>query len=136
MRTYDELIRFPTFEERVKYCQTGNFVGHDTLGYDRYLSQIFYSSKEWKDIRRFVIARDDGCDLACLDRPVDTRVVIHHLNPLSAEDFKKRTKYLLDPKYLITTCHETHEAIHYSSASILVPSILVERKPNDTIPWR
>lgn len=136
MRTYNELIRLPTFEERFQYCRTGGMVGRDTLGFDRYLSQIFYATKEWKDIRRFVIARDLCCDLAIRDRELNVGVVIHHLNPLTEKDFKERTEFLLDPKYMITTCGQTHLAIHYGDGSKLPQTTIVARAPNDTCPWR
>lgn len=135
IRTYSELITFPTFEERYKYLRLGGKVGEETFGFDRYLNQVFYSSKEWKQVRDHVIVRDYGCDLGVPDRQIFGRILIHHMNPISAEDILKRSEYLLDPEYLITTVKNTHDAIHYGDDSLLI-TIPVERSKNDTCPWR
>lgn len=135
IRTYSELITFPTFEERYKYLRLGGKVGEETFGFDRYLNQVFYSSKEWKQVRDHVIVRDYGCDLGIKDRQIFGRILIHHMNPISAEDILKRSEYLLDPEYLITTVKNTHDAIHYGDESLLI-TMPVERSKNDTCPWR
>lgn len=135
IRTYSELITFPTFEERYKYLRLGGKVGEETFGFDRYLNQVFYSSKEWKQVRDHVIVRDYGCDLGVPDRQIFGRILIHHMNPISAEDILKRSEYLLDPEYLITTVKNTHDAIHYGDDSLLI-TMPVERSKNDTCPWR
>ena len=135
IRTYSELITFPTFEERYKYLRLGGKVGEETFGFDRYLNQVFYSSKEWKQVRDHVIVRDYGCDLGIEDRQIFGRILIHHMNPISAEDILKRSEYLLDPEYLITTVKNTHDAIHYGDDSLLI-TMPVERSKNDTCPWR
>lgn len=135
IRTYSELITFPTFEERYKYLRLGGKVGEETFGFDRYLNQVFYSSKEWKQVRDHVIVRDYGCDLGIEDRQIFGRILIHHMNPISAEDILKRSEYLLDPEYLITTVKNTHDAIHYGDDSLLITAP-VERSKNDTCPWR
>lgn len=135
IRTYSELITFPTFEERYKYLRLGGKVGEETFGFDRYLNQVFYSSKEWKQVRDHVIVRDYGCDLGVSDRQIFGRILIHHMNPISAEDILKRSDYLLDPEYLITTVKNTHDAIHYGDDSLLI-TMPVERSKNDTCPWR
>lgn len=137
IRTYSELIQLPTFEERYRYLRLGGKVGEDTFGFDRYLNQIFYKSEEWLDVRDYVIARDLGCDLAMPDRdiPDGVRVLIHHMNPIYKDDILRRSKFLLDPEYLITTVKCTHDAIHYGDESILFTG-LVERSKNDTCPWK
>ena len=135
IRTYSELIRLPTFEERYKYLQLKGSVGIDTFGFDRYLNQKFYKSKEWKRIRDYVIIRDNGCDLGIADRTIDRRVIIHHMNPIDLKDIQDVSDFLLNPEYLITTTHSTHNAIHYGDEQLLVKESVI-RKPNDTCPWR
>jgi hypothetical protein len=110
-------------------------VGQDTFGFDRYLNQIFYNSDEWKDIRDFVIVRDHGCDLGILDREIQGRILVHHMNPISKEDILKRSKFLLDPEFLISTIKNTHDAIHYGDESLLITAPIIRTK-NDTCPWR
>ena len=136
IRTYSELIKLPTFEERYRYLRIGGKVGEDTFGFDRYLNQILYKSEEWLAVRDYVIVRDNGCDLAMPDREIRGIILVHHMNPISKEDILRRTKYLLDPEYLISTMLNTHNAIHYGDESKLLLSTPVERTPYDTCPWR
>lgn len=137
IRTYSELVTIPTFEERYRYLRLGGRVGEETFGFDRYLNQMFYQSKEWQDIRDHVIARDMGCDLAMVGRevPEGVKILVHHMNPVLVRDIVSRSKYLLDPEYLISTIKRTHDAIHYGDESFLLTEF-VERKENDTCPWR
>lgn len=135
IRTYSELITLPTFEERYRYLKLGGRVGEETFGFDRYINQIFYQSDEWKSIRDFVIVRDGGCDLGMPDREIHTRILVHHMNPIRQEDILRRSKFLLDPEYLICTIKNTHDAIHYGDESLLILAP-TERKKNDTCPWR
>lgn len=135
IRTYSELITLPTFEERFKYLELGGKVGEETFGFDRYLNQVFYNSDEWKDIRDFVIVRDNGCDLGIPDREIQGRILVHHMNPISKEDILKRSKFLLDPEFLICTIKNTHDAIHYGDESLLITAPIIRTK-NDTCPWR
>lgn len=135
IRTYSELITLPTFMERYKYLRIGGTVGADTFGFDRYLNQAFYKSEEWKSIRRHVIIRDCGCDLGIEGREIHERILIHHINPISEEDILDRSDYLLNPEYLISTSHRTHNAIHYGDDSILI-DVPLERRKNDTCPWK
>lgn len=138
IRTYSEIILLPTFEERFEYLRIGGRVGSDTFGFDRYLNQIFYRTPEWLEARDYVINRDCGCDLAMPDReiPEGMRITVHHMNPLSVDDIVRRSKYLLDPEYLISTIDSTHKAIHYGDQSLLMAFKPIERKPYDTCPWR
>lgn len=138
IKTYSELITLPTFMERYRYLKLGGKVGEETFGFDRYLNQIFYTSKEWKSIRNFVITRDLGCDLGLADReiPEGVKILVHHMNPISQDDILARSKYLLDPEYLITTIKNTHDAIHYGDESLLIPDEPVIRSRNDTCPWK
>lgn len=136
IRTYSELITLPTFEERYNYLRLGGRVGEDTFGFDRYLNQAFYQNdKEWKSVRDYVIVRDNGCDLGIEGREIYGRILVHHMNPITKEDLLYRTKYLLDPEYLISTIKNTHDAIHYGDENLLY-KLPVERSKNDTCPWR
>lgn len=135
IRTYSELIRYNTFRERYLYLKLSGKVGEDTFGFDRYLNQQFYKSKEWKSVRDFVIIRDGGCDLGIADRPIPSRIIIHHLNPITKDDILNQTDYLLNPEFMICTIKRTHDAIHYGDESLLYEG-LVERSKNDTCPWR
>ena len=135
MKTYSELIKLRTFEERFEYLKLNGSVGLETFGFDRYMNQQFYRSKEWKDIRNQIIIRDEGCDLGILDRPIGGRIMIHHMNPITQFDIREATGYLLDPEYLIATSKITHDAIHYGDASLLIREPITRIK-NDTIPWR
>ena len=135
IRTYSELITLPTFEERFRYLQLGGKVGEDTFGHDRYLNQMFYTSDEWRQIRRDVIVRDNGCDLGIQDREIHGLIIIHHMNPITIEDIINRSEFLLNPEYLISTVKNTHDAIHFSDERILITDP-IERRPNDTCPWK
>lgn len=135
IKTYSELITIPTFEERYRYLRIGGRVGEETFGFDRYLNQIFYQSDEWKSIRDYVIIRDGGCDLGIPDREIHGRILVHHMNPIRQEDILRRSKFLLDPEYLICTIKNTHDAIHYGDESLLILAP-IERTKNDTCPWR
>ena len=135
IKTYSELILLPTFEERFEYLRLNGAVGKDTFGYDRYLNQAFYTSYEWKKIRDQIIIRDNGCDLGIPGREIGRRIYIHHINPLRKDDVVSHSEYLRNPEVLICTSFETHNAIHYGDINLL-PRDPVERKPNDTCPWR
>lgn len=135
IRTYSELITLSTFEERYRYLQLKSSIGEETFGFDRYINQNFYRSQEWKRVRDFVIIRDNGCDLGMEDREIYGRIYIHHMNPLLPKDFHYATDFLLNPEYLICTTHNTHNAIHYGDEDLLMKDP-IERKPNDTCPWK
>ena len=135
IKTYSELITFPTFEERYRYLRLQGRVGEETFGFDRYLNQIFYKSKEWRSIRDYVIARDNGCDLGVEGYEIHGQILIHHMNPITKEDILQRNDILLNPEYLITTIKNTHDAIHYGDENLLITAP-IERRKNDTCPWR
>ena len=135
MHDYHELMSLKTFDERFKFLQLHGQVGFDTFGFDRYMNQDFYRSAEWKRVRAFVITRDNGCDLACPDRPIYGRIYIHHIVPITQEDIIYSTDKLLDPNNLICVSQETHNAIHYGDLSSISRNEIVERKPGDTSPW-
>ena len=135
IKTYSELITIPTFEGRYEYLKLGGQVGVETFGFDRYLNQAFYKSDEWLSVRDYVIARDNGSDLGVEGYEIYGRILIHHMNPITKEDILQRSKFLLDPEYLITTVKRTHDAIHYGNDSIIFEAP-IERRKNDTCPWR
>lgn len=135
IRTYSELIKRPTYLERYRYLRLGGRVGQETFGFDRWLNQQFYKEDEWLETRDWVIIRDCGCDLAMPDRKIETRILVHHMNPITKDDILRRTKFLLDPEYLICTIKGTHDAIHYGDESKLILEP-VTRRPYDTCPWK
>lgn len=135
IRTYRELRSLKTFEERYNYLKLAGTIGVVTFGYDRYLNQILYTSKEWKKARDIVIIRDEGCDLGMEDYEIQNGIWIHHMNPLTPEDIESGSPDILDPEFLISTSRRTHDAIHYGDISLL-PKQHVDRRKNDTCPWR
>lgn len=136
-RTYTELSRLSSFEERFRYLKLHGKVGVDTFGFDRIFNQMFYHSGEWKKIKDRIIARDLGRDLGVEGYEIEYEpILIHHMNPITIDDIRNSTEYLLDPEYLICTTSATHRAIHYGTEDFLRQKVLVERKKNDTCPWR
>lgn len=135
IRSYSELMTLTTFKERFDYLKLGGRVGQDTFGFDRYLNQQFYSSADWKRIRDRIILRDNGCDLGVDDYRIFGRIYIHHMNPIVPKDIIDRTEFLLNPDFLISVSHDTHNAIHYGAENLL-HNMPVERTKNDTCPWR
>lgn len=133
-RSYSELRRLSTFEERYAYLRIGGNVGVETFGFDRFLNQQFYASREWKTARRDTIARDLGCDLGISDRVIYDRIYIHHMNPMRAVDLTEFNPDVLDPEFLICVTHRTHNAIHYGDDSLLL-RLPPERRPGDTNLW-
>ena len=135
MRTYSELILLPTFEERFEYLKLDSKVGEATFGFERYLNQNFYHSYEWKQIRRDVILRDNGCDLGVKGYDIFGPIIVHHMNPVTSNDIVLATKELMNPEFLISTRLETHNALHFGDISLL-NNRPIERRPGDTCPWK
>lgn len=135
IKTYSELIRLPTFEQRFDYLKLHGRIGEETFGFDRYIREKFLRSYEWKRIRDQIIIRDDGCDLALPDRGIFGEIIIHHMNPLTPDDIVHGSDFLFNPEYLICTSLLTHNAIHYGNKDSLILDP-VERTPYDTCPWR
>ena len=135
IRTYSELIALPTFEDRYRYLQLNGAVGKDTFGFDRYINQQFYRSKEWQRIRDEVIIRDNACDLGMEGYEIHGRIYVHHMNPIMVRDIQSNSDYLMNPEFLICTTHRTHNAIHYGDENLLARAP-IERTKNDTCPWR
>lgn len=134
IRTITELLQIPTFEERFRYLSLPGHVGEATFGFDRWINQEFYRSRQWKDARTHVIARDLGCDLGAEGYEIHDRIVIHHMNPMVASDIVHGDEDILDPEFLVTTSHRTHNAIHYGDEKLLARP-RAARKQGDTRLW-
>jgi len=135
IRTYSELSLFSSLEDRFRYLALRGGVAHATFGHDRWMNQKFYASRAWKDVKGYVIVRDEACDLGVPGFTIYSNLVVHHMNPITVEDIREGNEDILDPEFLITTTHKTHNAIHYGDESLL-PQGLVERTPYDHAPWR
>jgi hypothetical protein len=135
IRTYSELRRLETFEERFAYLKLEGAVGRSTFGFDRWLNQRFYQTYEWQSVRRRAILRDNGCDLGILGYEIHADLYVHHMNPIIPEDIRHGNEIIIDINNLITTSLQTHNAIHFGDESLL-PRALVVRRPHDTTPWR
>lgn len=133
-RSYTELKKLKTFEDRYRYLRLKAVIGEATFGYDRYLNQIVYTSGRWKRTRDKIIIRDDGCDLGMDDYPIGGRIYVHHMFPITIDDIELERDIVYDPEYLICTSFDTHNAIHYGDESLL-PRLPIERRRNDTCPW-
>lgn len=133
-RSYLELRRLDTFEERYNYLRLGGVLGSRTFGFDRWINQRFYKSHEWKRVRNHVIVRDNGCDLGIEGYEIYSGLLVHHMNPISLEDLKHGEEWIIDPNFLITTSLKTHNAIHYGDESLL-PRGPVKREAGDTTLW-
>ena len=134
IRSYSELIQFKTFLERYEYLSLRATVGCETFGFNRWINQQFYTSREWRSLRQKIIVRDNGCDLGVEGYEIHSRLIIHHVNPLTEADIVHGTRWALDPEFLISTTHDTHNAIHYGDASLL-PKPYTPRTPGDTKLW-
>ena len=134
IRSYSDLRRLDSFEERYEYLRLRSSVGQITFGFDRYINQQFYRSTQWKQIRDHVIVRDRGLDLGVDGYEIYDKIIIHHMNPMTVEDIEHGDSDILNPEYLISTTHRTHNAIHYGDRSLLVKP-LTERRFNDTKLW-
>lgn len=135
IKRYSEIIRLKSFEEKFEYLKLDGQVGKSTFGFDRYLNQQFYRSKEWKQLRNYIIVRDDGCDLGADGYEIYGKIYIHHMNPVTINDLINNADYIMDPEFLISCSFDTHNAIHYGNFD-LVNMSFVERSPNDTCLWR
>lgn len=137
-RTYTELSKLYSFEDRYNYLKLDGKVGIETFGFDRYLNQYFYRSKEWDEIRNYVISRDNGSDLGLADFPISGMVLVHHMNPVKIEDIVKHENYILDPEYLISCKLSTHNGIHYGRELNIRNNGRgpVIRQPGDTTIWK
>lgn len=135
-KSYSELILLPTLEERLDYLRLNGHIGEQTFGVDRYLNQMIYSSSQWKSFRRQIIIRDAGCDLALPDWEIHGNIYIHHINPLTVDDVLNDSPLIYDPDNAVCCSYDMHYAIHYGKKEDINRFIPVERKPNDTCPWK
>lgn len=133
-RSYSDLRHLSTFQDRFDYLNLRGQVGESTFGYQRWLNQDFYSSHQWHRIRDAVIVRDQGCDLGIPGYEINSGLYVHHMNPIAVADIIEGEAWVLDPEFLITTSHRTHNAIHYGNESLL-PPVIVARSPGDTDLW-
>mgnify|MGYP003266921401 FL=1 len=99
IRTYHDLIQIPSFLERYEYLKIGGIVGETTFGYERYLNQMLYSSRKWKDARNRVLIRDDGCDMGLADYPIGDKIYVHHMNPITPEMVEENDPVLFEPEF-------------------------------------
>lgn len=136
VKCYSKLIQLPTFDERLQYCKEYQTISDPTFGFERFLNQTFYRSREWQNVRRQVISRDLGLDLGISDVAAGDILLVHHLKPLTPEDLNESSEYLLNPEYLITVTRHTHNLIHYKSGTEDLPKVVTERTKGDTCPWR
>ena len=136
IRSYTELSQLETYEERFDYLSLGGRVGEDTFGFDRYLNQQLYKSKEWKMVRDAVIIRDQGCDLGLEGYDIFGTIYVHHMNPLKPEDIIDSTDYLFNPEYLVCMSLDTHNAIHYGTKDYVNKNSVITRTKNDHCPWK
>lgn len=109
-------------------------VGDATWGWRRYYNQLLYRSPEWQRIRREVIVRDNGCDLAVEGYELQRGLLVHHINPITLDDIINRAPCVFDLDNLVLTSHATHQAIHYMNDQNM-PAINADRKPGDTKLW-
>lgn len=134
-KTYSNLKQFESLKDRYEYLKIGGIVGDSTFGHNRYLNQEFYRSKEWLEVRDYVIIRDNGCDLGVEGFEIHSKILVHHMNPITLADIENRNPDILNPEYLISTSDRTHQAIHFGDEDLL-PKDPIIRKPNDTVPWK
>lgn len=135
IRTYSELSKLRTIEERYSYLKLGGTVGEETFGFDRWLNQMLYKDPKWKAVRDEVIIRDNGCDLGVEGYGIGGRIYVHHMNPVTVDDILYHFEDLVNPEYLISSSKRTHDAIHYGDKELL-PKDPITRTKNDTCPWR
>lgn len=135
IRTYSELSRLQTIEERYEYLKLGGVIGEETFGFDRWLNQVFYKDPRWLEARDIVIERDNGCDLGIEGFDIHTKILVHHMNPVTKEDLLYNFDKLINPEFLICTSKRTHDAIHYGSIILLPPQPVIRTK-NDMCPWK
>lgn len=135
IRRYSELIEIDDYAKRYEYLKLGGKVGTETFGFERYLNQKFYQSKEWKQVRDAIIIRDNGCDMAFSGREICSKIIIHHINPILPKDIIDKEDWILNPEFLVCVSKQTHDAIHYGDKSLLMLDPVIRTK-NDTCPWR
>jgi hypothetical protein len=134
IRSYSELIKLETFEERFDYLKLSGSIGVTTFGFDRYLNQYFYTSYKWRQVRRDVIVRDEACDLGIPERAIFGHIRVHHMNPVTIEDLELERDITINPEYLICVSLNTHNAIHFGNKKGFF-DLPIDRKKGDTRLW-
>lgn len=134
IKTYSELLTFSSYEDRLKYLMLNSKIGIETFGFDRWINQSFYKSRDWLRVKEQIIIRDNGCDMGLEGFEIYDRIIVHHMNPLDSDDIRNVSDYLLNPNYLISVSLNTHNAIHYGRTPF--NPVMIERTMNDTCPWR
>lgn len=132
-KSYSELLRYGSFQDRFDYLKLGGTLGRSTFGFDRYINQDFYKSRDWKAARDIVITRDNGCDLGIEGYEIFSDLLVHHMNPMTSDDIQHGEDWIVDPEFLITTTKVTHNDIHYGNELTRKP--LVKRSAGDTALW-
>lgn len=137
-KSFTKMIQYPTYDERLRYLYIGGGIGDVTFGFDRWMNQRLYRSKEWRELRNAIILRDDGCDLGCKDRPIFDKIIIHHIIPITYDDICNRAALVLDPDNLVCVSMDTHNYIHYGDTRDQngLKELTGERFEGDTCPWR
>ena len=136
MKTYTELLEIPDYIGRVKYLETHSNIGDETFGWSRYLNQALYTSYEWRQFRRDIIIRDEGCDLALPGYDLESNdIIIHHINPITPEQIEARDPVIFSKNNVICVSDRTHRFIHYGGIQDAIFPVL-NRTPNDTCPWK
>lgn len=133
-RNYSDMVMLDGFDERFEYLKLDGDVGRSTFGFDRHVNQTFYMSQYWKDVRDFVIVRDNGCDLGVIGYEINFNPLVHHMNPISVDDILHREEWILNPEFLILTSFRTHNDIHFGRKTSY-PKVVTERTPRDTKLW-
>lgn len=139
-RCYSDLKELKTFEERYNYLKLFGNVAEPLFGHARYLNQKFYNSRLWKEqIRNYVIVRDYGCEMGLSDYPIQGKIYVHHMNPITKDDLLNNSDNLIDPEYMISLSFDLHQSITFGEPFEKVIERYngpVIRTPFDTCPWR
>lgn len=135
IRTYSELVSFQTFMDRYNYLKLSGRVGIETFGFDRYLNQVLYRSRRWRELRPKIIIRDNACDMALDGYEIFDRIIIHHMNPISIEDIEEDNDDIFNPEFLVCVSLSTHNPIHFGN-ELKEPKPIIQRRPNDMCPWK
>lgn len=135
IKTYSELLSFKTFMDRYNYLKLSGKVGVETFGFDRYLNQMLYRSKRWKELRPKIITRDNACDMALEGYDIYDRIIIHHMNPISIKDIEEDNDDIFNPEFLVCVSSRTHNPIHFGEER-KAPEPIIQRRPNDMCPWK
>lgn len=135
IRSYSELLKLKTFDERLEYLMLNGKVGEELFGFERYLNQHFYHDVEWYSRKNKIILRDGGNELGVPGYKIVGTIYVHHINPITVEQVKNHDPCLYDPENLISCGFKVHQAITWGNKN-LIPQEPIIRRPNDTCPWK